>query len=82
MKNDQNALQNKKEHAARNPWADPNALVSTEEAAEFLNLTPFTLRRWRMGGRAELPYVALSKTRVKYRVGDLLAFVESRRVGA
>ncbi len=58
-----------------------SSLVDEKRAAEILGVTPQTLAVWRCVGRYPLPYVKIGRC-VRYRVEDLEAFVESRRVGA
>lgn len=54
-------------------------LLSRIEAANFLNVAPQTLAVWATTGRYRLPYVRIG-TRAMYRLADLEAFIESRRV--
>lgn len=56
-------------------------LVPESEAAEYLAVSPGTLRVWRCTGRVPLPFVKVGKA-VRYRIRDLEAFVESRTIGA
>ncbi len=56
-------------------------LLSTEEAACFLGISPGTLIVWRCTGRYQLPFLKIGRL-VRYDERDLRAFVESRRVGA
>ena len=58
----------------------PQSLLSAEEAAEFLGVVVGTLSVWRCTRRVQIPYVKVGRS-VKYRLSDLEAFVESRRVG-
>jgi len=56
-------------------------LLDTNQAAEFLGgISPVTLNTWRSTKRYDLPYVKIGG-RVFYRVNDLNAFLESRKVG-
>jgi hypothetical protein len=55
-------------------------LVDVKRAAEILGVTPQTLAVWRCVGPYSLPYVRIGRC-VRYRMDDLDAFVESRRVG-
>ncbi len=57
----------------------PENLLTPEQAADFLGTTPGNLAVWRSKRRINLPYVKCGKN-VRYRVEDLLAFVESRLV--
>ena len=53
-------------------------LLSTDEAAELLGMTPrfLEVRRHRGGGP---PYIRISGTRVKYSLADLHAWIAERR---
>lgn len=55
-------------------------LLSREEAAEYLGVSPKTLATWACTKRYPLPLVKLGRA-VKYRVADLEKFIESRTVG-
>lgn len=52
-------------------------LLTRREAAEFLGVSPSTLARWAMEGTGPAYFKTGS---VRYRVRDLEAFIESRRV--
>jgi hypothetical protein len=54
-------------------------LVDEVEAASILGMKPQTLSVWRSTGRYALRFVKVGRL-VRYRVSDLLAFVESRVV--
>ena len=53
--------------------------LSTKRAADFLDLRPRTLESWRYKGEGPA-YVSFSRTCVRYRVRDLIAFAEGRKV--
>ena len=57
---------------------DPDALLTEEQAAEFINFTPRFLqaRRQRGGGPA---YVRVSPRAVRYMRRDLISWAEERR---
>ena len=56
---------------------DPDALLSTAEAAALLRVSPRTLQTWR--GTGEGPaFVRMSQNRCSYTRAALAAFVESR----
>lgn len=62
--------------------ADPNQMLTTTEAAALLGLQPCTLSAWREdGSHPDLPFFKLGKA-VRYRYGDLVAFVETRRASS
>lgn len=62
--------------------ADPNRLLSTIDAAELLGLQPCTLAAWREdGSQPGLAFFKLGKA-VRYRYGDLIAFIETRRASS
>lgn len=52
-------------------------LLSRKQAAEYLGTTESTLAVWATTKRYHLPYIKVGRL-VKYRMSDLLAFVESR----
>jgi hypothetical protein len=52
-------------------------LLDDIDAAAALDISPGTLSVWRSTGRYNLPFVKIGRT-VRYRVGDLRAFIESR----
>jgi len=57
--------------------ADPNRLLDIGQAAEFLNVSETSLRRWTNSGR--LPCLRVGQRRERrFRRGDLLAFLESQ----
>lgn len=56
-------------------------LMSREEAAQYLGVSPKTLATWHCTGRYPLPVVKMGRS-VKYRVADLEKFIESRVVCA
>jgi excisionase family DNA binding protein len=55
------------------------ALLTTEQAAEFLGLAPRTLVIWRSIRRYDLPYLRIGN-RVRYRRSDLDAWLSLHRV--
>lgn len=52
-------------------------LLSAEEAAALLGLSPNTLGVWRSTGRYSLPFLKIGG-RVRYRRSDLNAWIETR----
>ena len=56
-------------------------LVHEKAAAEYLDISPGTLRVWRCTGRVALPYIKVGRS-VRYRVRDLERFIEQRTIGA
>jgi hypothetical protein len=54
-----------------------STLLDDSRAAESLGVSRGTLAVWRSTGRYNLPYLKIGRL-VKYKVGDLLAFRESR----
>lgn len=55
----------------------PAHLLDDKEAAAALDTTTGTLSVWRSTGRYNLKFIRIGR-RVKYRVGDLLEFIERR----
>lgn len=56
-----------------------NRLLTTDEAAQILNIQPKTLTYWRCVKRYTLPYIKVGKS-CRYRRSDIDAFIESRTV--
>lgn len=54
-----------------------SALVDDAVASVYLGVTPGTLSVWRSTGRYPLTFIKIGR-RVRYMVGDILDFVESR----
>lgn len=52
-------------------------LLSESQAADLLQVAPGTLSVWRCTGRYALPFVKIG-ARVRYRRGDLQAWLDSR----
>jgi len=58
---------------------DPNRMLSTQEAAKLMGLQPCTLSAWREdGSQPDLAFFKIGKA-VRYRYGDVIAFVTARR---
>jgi predicted site-specific integrase-resolvase len=55
------------------------ALMTANETAVLLGVTPGTLQIWRCTGRYKLAYVKIGG-KVRYRLSDVVQFVESRVV--
>lgn len=55
-------------------------LLSRDEAAAYLGISPKTLATWASTKRYPLPFVKIGRA-VKYRVATLDAFIESRTTG-
>lgn len=54
-----------------------SALLDDQQAATALQVKASTLSIWRSTGRYNLPFVKCGRL-VRYRVGDIKAFLESR----
>lgn len=54
----------------------PNTLLTTRQTAEVLSVPDRTLNVWRCRKTVNLPYVKLGAN-VRYRAGDILAFLEA-----
>jgi excisionase family DNA binding protein len=57
------------------------ALLTREQAAEYLGVKPQTLAVWLTTKRYKLPVVKVG-SRVRYRMRDLERFLDARTVGA
>ena len=58
----------------------PSDLLTQEQAASVLGISPGTLEQWRTTHRYRLPYIKVG-SRVRYRRSDLETFIVSRTVG-
>jgi excisionase family DNA binding protein len=56
-------------------------LLTTTEAAGYLKTPPKTLITWRCTKRVNIPFVKIGGN-VRYRKGDLDAFIAANTVGA
>lgn len=56
-------------------------LLTEDEAAKELRMSPATLATWRCTGRYPLRFIRMGRS-VRYRMQDLEAFIRSRTVGA
>jgi hypothetical protein len=54
----------------------PPPILTTHQAAIFLNLKPATLEQWRWTGRGPR-FIKIGRS-CRYRISDLEAFLESR----
>ncbi|MBF6161063.1 helix-turn-helix domain-containing protein [Nocardia cyriacigeorgica] len=54
-------------------------LLTPQEAAELVGTSAATLANDRAAGRG-LPYVKISPQRIRYRLSDLLAYLDERTV--
>jgi hypothetical protein len=55
-------------------------LLSNREAAQYLGIAPFTLKRWRSRtykNRHRIPYLKIGRS-IRYREVDLVNWVNSR----
>lgn len=56
-------------------------LMKTEQAANFIAVTPATLTTWRCTRKNRIPFVRIGRA-VRYRRSDLLAYIERNTVDA
>ncbi len=59
---------------------EDNTLLTARQAADILQIRAQTLACWRMTGKY-LPFIRVGRS-VRYRRGDVEAFIASRTVGA
>ncbi|MFZ1935329.1 MAG: helix-turn-helix domain-containing protein [Thermoguttaceae bacterium] len=59
---------------------DRPALLTREQAAEYLGIAPQTLAVWATNGRYSLPMVKVGRC-ARYKRSDLDRFIERRTVG-
>jgi hypothetical protein len=65
---------------ANRPIRGPPALLTTEEVAELLRLSPSILNKWRLAGRG--PSFVKAGSRVRYRLSDIAAFIAASTRGS
>lgn len=58
---------------------DPDRLYTTEEAAEFLQISPATLNAMRFYKRG-VPFVRVGEKTVRYRKRDLIEYINNNLV--
>lgn len=61
-------------------YTNPNQLLTSKEAAEFLGISPQTMEVWRSTKRYNLKYIKIGKN-VRYRMKNLLDFLEEQTKG-
>ena len=54
-------------------------LLDNREAAQVIGITPGTLHVWRCTGRHQIKFIRVG-SKIRYRLEDLLAWLESRAV--
>lgn len=62
---------------SKSPFYNPDRLFDTDTAGQVLDVSINTLSIWRSTGRYNLPFVKIGR-KVRYKAGDLLAFIERR----
>jgi excisionase family DNA binding protein len=67
-------------HHSQQPAHQAPRLLSTEQAAEFLDTRPNTLEVWRSTGRYNLRYVKIGRN-VRYKQEDLEEFLRLNTFG-
>lgn len=66
--------------ALANQARSPEDLLTQDEAAMELGVKPNTLANWRCTKRTEIPFIRLGKRSIRYRWGDVQAYLEKCRV--
>ena len=56
--------------------------VDTDTAARFLSMSGSALERYRSTGEVKIPYVRIGDRLIRYRMSDLISFVEDHTVDA
>lgn len=64
------------QNISSNTTTAPPPILTTPQAAHFLNLKPATLEQWRWNGRGPR-FIKIGRS-CRYRISDLEAFLESR----
>ena len=53
------------------------SLLTADEVAEFLKVSPRTLASWRAHNPDDLPFIRLGNRTIRYRLEDVEEFIES-----
>jgi len=67
-----------REHPLPSTNYELDHLLTSEQAAGVLGLSPKTLANWRVQGIENLPYRKVGKA-IRYKYGDLLAFIDLQK---
>lgn len=59
------------------PTAEEDALLTTQEAAKLLDVSPQTLEVWRCTKRYQLAYIKVGRN-VRYSKSQIVAFIAAR----
>lgn len=65
---------------SRVPWHCPQAMLDEHRAATVIGVSVKSMRRWRCDGSGPR-YMKVNGCTVRYRLGDLLTWLESQPVG-
>lgn len=60
---------------------DPDKLIRAEAVSDLTCVKVSTLAQWRYQGNSPIPYAKIGKRLVAYRLGDVLDYVKSQRLG-
>lgn len=67
---------NNKQNAILSAYPVEDRYLSRKQAAEFIGVKPGTLANWACIGEPKIPYTKISASRVAYRLGDLIDFMQ------
>lgn len=60
---------------------DPDQYIRAPQVSDITGVKTSTLAQWRYAGDSPIPYSKIGKRVVVYRLGDVLGYVNARRVG-
>ena len=69
----------KPEPSGHGPAPTRERLLTEAEVAEWLGLSPLTLRKWRCLRTHPLPFLKIAKV-IRYKESDVLPFLESHMI--
>lgn len=56
-----------------------NNLMTQEQAAEYLEVHPATLTKWRLDGKGP-NYIQLGEKKIRYKMEDLIQYIDNSKV--
>jgi hypothetical protein len=65
--------------ATSGPLSPDDSLLTPDQTAKALKISPRTLAYWTAGRRPRLPYIKIGKSK-RFIAGDVIRFIEGHRI--